>query len=203
MKGIYQANKSRNHNLQLQHKRSRKSIKGLTLVETLIVLAIFGLSLTFVGPNIQRFVAHSRIIAQINDISAIIQHARAMAINHHDTITLCPSPNFSRCSYDWQQGIVVFIDQNGNSIRDDEELLLASSQKIPATEKVLGPNSTIRFYDTGANSSAASILICPHNNDATLARALFISLQGSTRVSKDENRDGVHDRRRGQNLSCI
>jgi len=203
MKSMYQANKTHNRSLPPQHNRSLKTINGLTLVETLIVLAIFGLSLSFVGPNIQRFVAHSRIIAHLNDISAIIQHARVLAINHHDTITLCPSPNFSRCSNDWQQGIVVFIDLNGNSIRDDEELLLASSQKIPATEKVFGPNSTIRFYDTGLNSSAASILICPHNNDATLARALFISLQGSTRVSKDENRDGVHDRRRGQNLACI
>jgi type IV fimbrial biogenesis protein FimT len=180
----------------------KKLNAGTTLLELLIVLAIISISFTVVGPNINRFVAHNRISAQINQTSAMLYRARLHAITHQESVTLCPATDFKNCSTNWQAPIIGFVDNNRNKIRDDDEKLLISSQAITKTEVLRGPNNLIRFHDTGVSSSAATLLLCPSDKDASLAKALFLSLQGRVRISKDSDRDGIDDRMPGTNLSC-
>lgn len=180
----------------------KKLKAGTTLLELLIVLAIISISFTVVGPNINRFMAHNRISAQINQISALLYRARLHSITRQDSVTLCPATDFKNCSTNWQAPIIGFIDSNRNKVRDDNEKLLIASQAITTTEVLKGPNSLIRFHDTGVSSSAATLLLCPSSKDASLAKALFLSLQGRVRISTDNDQDGIDDRVPGTNLSC-
>ena len=176
--------------------------RGLSFIELLIVLAIFSISLSLVGPNINRYIAQNAITAKINDTNALIQQARYLAINHQETMTLCPSSNFATCSIDWNNGLIGFIDQNKNNDRDNQERLLFASQKVTHNITIKGPKSPIRFHESGMNSSATSLLFCPPNTDLTLARAIILSMQGRTRLSNDSNNDGIHEVSPGRNIIC-
>lgn len=190
-----------NHKTTLEHATLFKR-RGLSLIELIIVLAIFSISLSVVGPNINRFIAHNRISAQINQINGIIKTARHQAIDDQETVILCPAQDYSRCNVNWNNPIIGFIDANRNLHRDPKERLLFATQAITPTEVLTGPKGPIRFNESGMNSSPATLLICPRNGDATLAKAMFVSLQGRVRISKDSNNDGIDERTKGRNLSC-
>lgn len=99
--------------------------------------------------------------------------------------------------------MIGFIDQNRNLHRDSHETLLFAAQAIVPTTNLTGPRGPIRFHETGINSSAATLLLCPKSGDVSLAKALFVSFQGRVRISKDENQDGIDERRQGRNLECL
>lgn len=176
--------------------------KGFTLLEILIVIAMSYIVIGLVAPSAKRILDINRIAADINHTSALIRYARTLAISQIETIKLCPASDHSICNKSWQLPIIVFADNNNNNIRDEDELLLASGIAIADYHKMNGPKSPITFRENGTNASPASIILCPTNNDSTLARAIYISLQGRTRLSQDYNNDGIHERIRNSNLNC-
>lgn len=184
----------------IRHKLSQ--YKGFTLLEMLIVIAISFIVLGIIAPSAKRILDVNRIAADINHTSALVRYARTLAISQIETIKLCPANDHSVCSKSWQLPLIVFADRNHNNIRDDDEPLLASGLTIAKHHKMSGPKSPITFRENGTNASPASITLCPTSNDNTLARAIYISLQGRMRLSKDYNDDGTHERIKNTNLNC-
>lgn len=178
-------------------------IKGLTLLELLMALAIVSILLTVVAPAATDIVRKSKITAEINQLSAIIRYARTHAIITNNTVTICPSINHSVCQPSWTSPLIVFIDTNNNFIRDDNEAIITAKQGSHEQHKIKGPQKPIRFYETGTNASPSSLILCPIDNDNNYARAIIVSLQGRTRVSKDSNNDGIHERTKGNNINCL
>jgi type IV fimbrial biogenesis protein FimT len=183
-----------------RHKRLLN--EGFTLFEMLIVIAVSYIILGIVAPSAKRILDINRIAADINHTSALVRYARTLAISQIETIKLCPASDHSVCDRSWQLPIIVFADSNSNNIRDDDEPLLASGTAIAKHHKMSGPKSPITFRENGTNASPASITLCPVSNDSTLARAIYISLQGRTRLSQDYNNDGIHERVKNTNLNC-
>ncbi len=181
----------------------KKNTHGFSLVEVIITIAILWIVLGVIAPNAKRILDYNRMVADINQASAVFRFARTHAISTYETTKVCPTRDYSQCTLNWTQALMVFVDRNHNDIRDDDEPLLVASSAIAKQHKAKGPQSSVRFYHSGANASPASLILCPVNNDNTLARALVISLQGRARVSKDTNNDGIHERVMQQNIDCI
>ena len=175
---------------------------GFTLLEMLIAITIIYIVLGVITPSAKRIIDKHRISADINRTSALIRYARSLAITQIETIKLCPSSDHSQCSINWRLPIIVFVDTNNNNIRDKDESLMAAGRAIAKQHKMTGPKSPIKFYENGTNASPASLTLCPLSKDMTLARAIYISLQGRTRLSKDHNNDGIHERVKNINLIC-
>lgn len=177
--------------------------RGLTLLELMITLAISGILLTMVAPSVRDILIRNNITSQVNEISGIIQFARSNAIDEQNTAIVCPTPDFSNCSTNWDQARMVFNDLDGNGNRSaDEEILVATS--LPSKSLVIaGPAITVRFNGNGTVSTPATIKICHQDGEARFARALFISLQGRVRLSQDTDNNGVHEDSAGNALSCI
>lgn len=179
-----------------------KPYRGFTLVELLIAVATLYIVLGVVTPSAKRIIDKHRISADINRTNALVRYARTLAINQIETIKLCPSNDYSQCNEDWKLPLIVFIDLNHNNIRDKEEPLMAAGSAIARQHYMTGPKSPIKFYENGTNASPASLTLCPINKDNTLARAIYISLQGRTRLSVDYNNDGIHERIKNKNIVC-
>jgi type IV fimbrial biogenesis protein FimT len=181
---------------------SKNCQRGVTLLEMLITLAIAAILLTLVAPNVQSILTKNKISAEINELSGLLQFARYTAIDEQTTAVVCPSSDFANCSNDWNAPKMVFIDDNGNDARDGGEALLLTTQSIASTNKMTASGNIIRFLDSGGAQTAVNIKLCPDTKDAKFGRALFVSLQGRTRISIDSNNDGVHEDVAGSNLSC-
>ncbi|MFC4698568.1 GspH/FimT family pseudopilin [Glaciecola siphonariae] len=177
---------------------------GLSLLEMIIVLAIVSILLSAVGPSATAIVDKSRITAQVNLLSAMLRYTRAQAIDEHQSIALCPSADLSQCDInDWSLPKMVFDDKNFNQYRDEEEALIYVTEKIPTGVILQGPKKLIRFYEDGTIGSPATLRVCPTRENATLNRALIISLQGRVRVSTDTNNDDIHELGSGDAVTCI
>ena len=75
--------------------------RGLTLLEMMMGITIVGLTMTFVVPSAHSIFTQNRIISELNRTSSLLQYARLSALETKQTISVCPSGNFSTCSSDW------------------------------------------------------------------------------------------------------
>jgi type IV fimbrial biogenesis protein FimT len=180
----------------------KKRQQGVTLLEMMIALAVSAIVLTLVAPNVQNILTKNRITAEINEMSGLLQFARFTSIDQRTTTIVCPSSDFETCSNDWDAPKIVFIDANGNDSRDNDEPLLQSSQNISRNNNMTSTANLIRFLDIGGTDTPATITLCPDSNEATYARALFVTLQGRSRISTDANNDGTHEDADGDNITC-
>lgn len=176
--------------------------RGLTLLELLIVMAIFMLSLGVVAPSLQKTIAKAHVVGQLNEVNMLLRYARLSAMDEYATTTICPSADFENCSLDWNEPLILFMDENTNGVLDSSEQILRIANSQQKYNLVKGPNSYIRFYASGANSSPATLRFCSKQDYPDLNRALYISLQGRARLSTDSNNDNIHDNGSGRVVTC-
>jgi len=187
----------------------KKRQLGVTLVELMITVAIVGILISIVTPNIRPTFTKSSITADINDLNSLFQHARFTAVDQQSTVVICPSADFSTCSTSWTDSKIAFIDANNNDTLDANETLLSSTEAL-ASNRMASNRNIIRFLDSGASSfdantnamAQSAIVICPDNNDSNFAKGLYVTPQGRIRLSQDSNDDGRDEDISGTNLSC-
>ncbi|NMH58950.1 GspH/FimT family pseudopilin [Alteromonas ponticola] len=176
--------------------------KGLTLVEMMIALAIMAILITVVAPNVQTILVQNRIVADINNLSAAIKHARFTAVDEQTDVTFCPTSNYSSCSSSWALAKMVFIDSNNNGQREDEETLIVSADPLSSSNKISGATGAVLFSANGGTDLNATVTICPNDGEVSLASALIVTLYGRVTTAQDSDNDGVKENNSGGALSC-
>lgn len=176
---------------------------GVSLLEMMIVLTIASIIFLFATPSAQHLIAKSRITAAVNDTSALLQYARYMAVSKYKKIVICPTSNAIDCNLiDWHLPLIVFQDDNYNGKRDLDEKILRRGLHASAQVIVKGPKKRIAFQRGGSLSSPATINICLKEKTQIYNRALYVSLNGRIRLSKDTNGDSYHDNGYGKDALC-
>ena len=175
---------------------------GFTLLELLVAVAIVAILVTAVGPSIQSIVIKNRITADINSLSAVAQRARFTAVDEQTEVILCPTSDYEDCETDWSNAKMAFIDRNINGARDSDETILFTSDPINSANVIYGISGSIAFDEQGAIDTAATITICPKDNDAAYASAVILSLFGRISVAVDGDGDGTKEDLSGSALSC-
>jgi type IV fimbrial biogenesis protein FimT len=113
--------------------------RGVTLVELLVAISIAGILLTAAMPAMHDLVRASRLDASARQLHGHIQLARTAAVQFRRISTLCPrdgraDAGGARCGTDWGRGYMVFIDADGDAVRDlPGDTLLAD---VPASPGV-------------------------------------------------------------------
>jgi len=106
-----------------------KPIRGFTLIELVMTIAILGILLTIGIPSFRELTTRNRITTQANEFMADIAHARAEAVRRNTRVTICKSNDGANCvtSANWQEGWIIFTDPSGygtyTSTSADEKLL--------------------------------------------------------------------------------
>jgi Tfp pilus assembly protein FimT len=143
-----------------------------------------------------------------NDLHAAFQMARSEAAHAKANVTICASADpmgAANCGGTWDQGYVVFIDDNADQVRDAGEAILRSHP--PADSGVLlrvANGATYFMYapsglgrlDTGGNPSLSQVVVCDERGNVDgpgggSAARLFVSTPlGRATIVRDKTMIG-------------
>ena len=161
-----------------------EKMRGFTLVELLVTLAVAAILLTVAVPSFRDFVKTNRLRSVANDFITAVNMARNAAISRGQNATLCASSNQSTCnSTDWADGWLVWVDANGNGTLDSEEQVVTQSSlgngiTLASTS---GATSYV-FLPDGSTSAADALTLCDDRTGET-GRAISISVTGHPSVA--------------------
>ncbi|MBK8507287.1 MAG: GspH/FimT family pseudopilin [Candidatus Competibacteraceae bacterium] len=124
-------------------------IRGFTLVELLLTVALIVTLVTLGIPSLQSTSHNSRLITVVNDFIGALNLTRSEAIKRGVRVTLCKSNNGMACanSGGYEQGWIVFIDLNNNAVVDANETIIRIFAALPGrTSMTLTGNRPVSEY---------------------------------------------------------
>jgi type IV fimbrial biogenesis protein FimT len=125
---------------------------GFTLYELLITMMIVGVVLTFGVPNMLQFNQNGRMTSAANDLHSSFHLARSESSRAKTNITICASANAlsaaANCGGTWDQGFIVFVDNDGNIDRSGatETVLSAHGPIAEGITLAVANNATYFSY---------------------------------------------------------
>ena len=153
----------------------KSRLRGFTLVEALVVIAILGVLIAIAMPSFTSTIRRFRTDAIRDDLMASLQMARSEAIRlglpdtNRITITRTPAP--ATCAADttvagvWSCGWQIYQDNNNNQVFDAAGDTLIQQSTVPAgfsvTETSVAPANSIIANRWGQFSSSPSLIIAP------------------------------------------
>ncbi len=184
-----------------------KNELGFSLVELLICIAILAILLGLAIPGYSSFVQKNRANQVINQLSHAINLGRSTAIITQRMVTFCRSEDGLSCGGNWQDGSILFTDQNADrEINGDDQLILHIPMlELPGTLKwrSFQNRQYLQLTPLGfTNYQNGNFTYCPENNDATLAQQIVISRTGRIRLAIDYDGDGLREDSKGKPLKC-
>ena len=159
-----------------------RCVKGLTLIELLVTLAVAAVLITVGAPAMTSILERFRAQDAVSQWQGDIVYARQVAAAYQTSVTVCPMGGTTSCDGDWTVGYTAFIDVNGNGTLDAEDEALHQRDAINGQDYV---NSTapkqIRFTEDGFSKDSGMLIYCPGQTDSQLSLGLSLSSTGQTR----------------------
>ncbi len=179
--------------------------RGFTLVELMVALAIAAILITLTMPSFQSSIEKNRI-SSINDkLVFTLQFARSEAVVRGKSITVCRSDDQASCSGSWDDGWIVFVDEDADRTIDGDDTLLRVSEAVPVNYDVAldsSPTTSFQFDKNGFAPEDGTFHVCGPSDEDGDARGLLIRASGSMRQAVDTNSDGVREDHNGAEMSC-
>jgi len=148
-----------------------RNIKGFTLIELIVVIAIAGILVAIGVPSFTNLTKDSRIRSEANGLMGALAYARTEAIRRGNTV------HFGRRNgTDMSGGAVVWIDADGDNSWDaGEEIRLWEPFKT--TIAVTTANTYLSFNSIGMANATADFDICDNRTGET-GRTLSLLVSG-------------------------
>ena len=107
---------------------TRYTDRGMTLVELLIVMVILSVLLAIAVPNFANIITRNQITSSTSDFVSSLRVAKAESSAKMQTVVVCIR-NGSTCNATngtsaWNNGWLVFMDENDNAQFDNDEVIL-------------------------------------------------------------------------------
>lgn len=183
-----------------------RHIRGYTLIETLIVIAILCIILLFANHNMSSWKKKQQAELNYKELRHIVSFARNHAINSRRSLTLCGSSNATICDNNWSVGVLLFEDANRNAIIDEADSRINywpfALQQAKLTWKGFS-GSKITFEIMGITSASnGTFTYCELDKNPLYSRQVIVSRGARARLSQDKNGDGLHDNTQGNTIVC-
>ena len=98
-------------------------MKGFSLIELLVVMAIVAILVTLSMPFTGKIIEQYQSKSEQKSLMTLITFARETAMAEGQTVTLCPAVDKIHCTQDWNQPLIVFLDANASNIAEDADKL--------------------------------------------------------------------------------
>lgn len=141
---------------------------GFTLTEMLVTIVILGITLGIGVPGFNSFLNNSSMVSSSSDTISAFNYARLEAMKRGNSVEIGPIDT----QEGWISGIVVWVDNNNDDVRDDgEDLRLWPVFSNNST--VSSSQATFTFRGTGEVDNADVLTLC---DDRTGEQGMQISI---------------------------
>lgn len=192
---------------------------GITLIEAMIAVAILSILVAIAAPNLRDFYINNRLDTASNEFVTALNFAKSESIRRGVPVTV---RRISPVTREWTQGWEIFVDINGNGIRDAadprEELLrvapplapslsLRSSQAVATFVPFTAAGRLAIDLDDGTNplNPRATFVLCYdgvlREGTRSRSRAVLLNSAGRMRPGVDSNGDGRPEDALGVDIS--
>ena len=160
-------------------------VKGFTLIEALVVMAVAAILLAVAIPAW----SHARAAANAGTVRADLAASLLGAVRHSSIagteVVICPALSSGLCSgsTNWDSGWIVFADINGSRMPDANETRLAGSDALPGDVHLRTTTGRTRliFQPNGGNAgSNVTFTLCDSRGPKS-ATTLVLSNTGNLR----------------------
>jgi type IV fimbrial biogenesis protein FimT len=181
---------------------NKRTQHGFTLYELMITVSIVGVVLAFSVPNLQAFTQNSRMTSTANDLHAAFHLARSESSRAKTNITICASANSmaadANCGGTWDQGYIVFVDENGDLLKSQDESVLRAHPKIAKGVSLAVENDATYFSysSTGLGrqdvDGMSRVVMCDERGNVVAAggssasRLFIVTPLGRATILRDE-----------------
>jgi type IV fimbrial biogenesis protein FimT len=154
------------------------------LMVTSVVAGVLGVG----AISMNSLVQDARLTAAVNLLMVELNLARNEAIKRNTIITLCKSSNGISCSRQtaWNNGWIVFTDDNNNHDADPGETVIRVQQGLEGNLNLrygeTGSYSYVRYNPSGEAWPGATFSFCD-SRGAAKAKAIIVYWTGRPRVS--------------------
>lgn len=177
-------------------------MRGFTLIEVLVVVAILAILATLAAPSFRATIIQSSVSSAVNTFMADARYARSEAVRRGDSVIMCrsdsPEAASPVCDTDsgpggngWVSGWIIFEDRDRSANRNTGDQLLRVQGPIKNLDSIVeggGASTKLVFTALGRMSlSSATSLQFGSNNTMTNAqqRVVCVSQSGRARIVGD------------------
>ncbi|MDH3452258.1 MAG: GspH/FimT family pseudopilin [Gammaproteobacteria bacterium] len=180
--------------LTIVHRRTRCA--GFTLTELLITLTVAAILTALAVPSYRSYIQSSRMASATNDLVAVLNTARSVAISTGQQVVFCASSDQATCSGTWNDGWILFTDCNANTTPDTTGTVCGNPPDRPEQLLSVGEGSTqgrdisngagntnMRYLANGMTNSAADETFTVCVDDADEGRQVDVNPVGRVTTS--------------------
>lgn len=184
-----------------------KVSSGLTLLELMLMLFILAILLGVAMPDFRDLVQHKRSDVSIRTLVTAIELARTSAIVNNSLVTLCRSKTGEECGGKWEDGVLLFVDYDGDRKIDGDERIIRYFT-FPELEgrlywRAFQNRQYLQITPQGfTRYQNGNFTFCPQTGDLRHARQIILNRSGRIRHAQDSDGDGIREDSRGKPLRC-
>lgn len=159
--------------------------RGFTLIEMMIVLALMAIILGLGIPSFSNLMEKIAVESEAKMIVEGLRTARLTAIEEKQNIVVCASADGTSCSNPWNNGFIVYRDDNNSkTLNGNEEVLFSHQFKDSVIIKTgSGQNQNFFFNNNGwTPGSAESLLVCAEAGTNRNGYIVIINRAGRLRI---------------------
>jgi len=166
----------------------------------MVVIIIAAILLTIAVPSFDSLIKRNNVDSLQSKLSSALSTARTEAASRNKIVTICSSKNETNCTGSpapvWNDGWVIFEDQNGNGSVDLPGDVLIDVYRNSGRYTIGstgGQNISFNAQGFMASGSDRLLIICDPDKDAVYARGLFVNKSGLVMKTKDTDSNGKHN----------
>lgn len=180
---------------------------GWTLIEMIAVLSIIGILTQGAASGLRPLLAGIQARTSVQNILEAIRLARYSSVSLYRPVTICPSIDARNCAGDWHGGILTFVDENGNGVREATERALHHFRpSTPGSRiewKAFRRKPWLQFLPQGHTAQQnGSFVYCPGDLQTEFARVVIVNKLGHSRLGRDTDGDRVVEMANGRPVQC-
>lgn len=182
--------------------RAMRKIRGFTLLEVMVVLAVIAILTSLAAPSFTGLVQSNAVSSNVNAFMGDLRYTRSEAIRRGGSVVMCRSNDpegAPACdggsgpgNNGWVSGWIIFEDRNGdgNYTAADQGLLLKVQGPITNLDTMVASNNNpFEFVATGRMKTvnSAKSLQFGTNMPAERQRLVCVNQSGRARIAGDGN----------------